>query len=134
MTQWLAGMRITAERLLDNTPVALTSTPVAATGFSVSNFTARRAAGSTEWSLILTRTGAALTASSAGNLADTLCVTLPADCRPVSQAPILWETAGIASGACRVAATGDITLTSLDPTAVLATGATVNLAGTFATG
>ncbi|MER8086623.1 hypothetical protein ABTZ57_16170 [Streptomyces sp. NPDC094048] len=134
MTLWQPGMRITAARLNDYTPVPLTSTAIPAGGFTLTSFNARRAAGTVEWSAILVRSGDAITAGATGNITDVDCLTVPADCRPGFTYFGLYETAGVASGALRVSPAGVVTLTSLDPTASIAKNATVNLSGTFATG
>ncbi|MGW1221469.1 hypothetical protein ACWD6O_13690 [Streptomyces californicus] len=132
---WSPGMRITDARLNDHTPVALTSTATPATGFTVSTFSGRRAGGVTEWTLILIRSGASLgAADSAGNIGDVVCATLPADCRPADMYVTSFDKAGTASGSVRILPSGVCTLTSMDPTSSIASGASVNFAGTFVTG
>lgn len=134
MTFWLAGMRMTAARLNDFTPISLGTAVTPATGFTLSSFTARNTGGTTEFSVVLVRTGATITADSAGNITDTLGCTLPSNCRPGATYQVTYEKSGIASGVVRIATDGTCTLTTLDPTATIAAGATVNFAGTFATG
>ncbi|WP_406014319.1 hypothetical protein OG520_22110 [Streptomyces sp. NBC_00984] len=134
MTLWQPGMRITAARLNDFTPVPLASTATPAAAFTLTSFTARKTGGVVEWSIILVRNGGAITADAKGNIGDTDCATLPSDCRPGAIYFAPFDTAGIASGAVRVATNGLCTLTSLDPTASIASGATVNFSGAFAAG
>ncbi|MFD3984194.1 hypothetical protein ACFWRU_00540 [Streptomyces californicus] len=128
-------MRITDSRLNDHTPIALTSSPSPAAGFSVSSFTGRRVGGVTEWSLVLIRSGAALPAAdSTGNIGDVQCATLPAGCRPGDLYVTSFDKAGTASGSVRILPSGVCTLTSMDPTSSIGTGASVNFSGTFVTG
>ncbi|WP_030847341.1 hypothetical protein [Streptomyces griseus] len=132
---WSPGMRITDARLNDFTPIPLTSVATPASGFTVSTFSGRRAGGVTEWTLILIRSGAALPAAdSAGNISDVACATLPLDCRPNDMYVTSFDKGGTASGSVRVLPSGVCTLTSMDPTSSIATGASINFAGTFATG
>ncbi|ARF62904.1 hypothetical protein B1H20_17045 [Streptomyces violaceoruber] len=132
---WQPGMRITDLRLNDFTPIPLTSTATPASGFTVSTFSGRRAGGVTEWTLILIRSGASLgAADSAGNIGDIACATLPPDCRPADMYVTSFDKAGTASGSVRILPSGVCTLTSMDPTSSIASGASVNFAGTFVTG
>ncbi|MGW4305068.1 hypothetical protein [Streptomyces californicus] len=132
---WQPGMRITDQRLNDFAPVPLTSTATPATGFTVSSFTGRRAGGITEWSLVLIRSGAALPAAdSTGNIGDVQCAVLPPGCRPGDLYVTSFDKAGTASGSVRILPSGVCTLTSMDPTSSIGTGASVNFAGTFVTG
>lgn len=134
MTQWLAGMRITADRLNDASPVALTSPSAPAPGFTLTAFTARKTSGVVEWSIILVRSGATITAGSSGNINDVICATLPGDCWPGATYYTSYDKAGTATGSVRVSTSGVCTLTTLDPTAALAAGDTVNFSGAFTTG
>lgn len=82
MTNWLAGMRMTADRLNDYTPDAeTTSGLVASTNFTVNSFYATRTGGSMFVHCYLNYTGATITASS-GNIPDTSMCTLPVGWRP----------------------------------------------------
>ncbi|MFE2936657.1 hypothetical protein [Streptomyces sp. NPDC059278] len=134
MTQWLAGMRITAARLNDFTPIALTSTATARTGFTVASFSAWKAGGTTNFAVILTYSGDIVTSSSSGNIGDLDCLTLPPDCRPRATNYGAYDKSGTASGAVRYLASGLCTLTTLDPTATIQSGNTINFSGAFATG
>lgn len=134
MTFWLAGMRITAARLNDFSPISLATSVTPAAGFTLTSFSARNAGGTTEWGVVLVRTGATITADSAGNIADTLCCTLPSNCRPGATYQVGYEKSGTAGGIVRIAADGTCLLTTLDPTATITASSTINFAGTFATG
>ncbi|MER7047723.1 hypothetical protein [Streptomyces jumonjinensis] len=133
--QWLSGMRITADRLNDATPVALTSTVVPAAGFTLTNFTGRKSGGVVEFSVTLTRSGADLPAASAsGNIGDVTACVLPPDCRPVDLQIVQFDKSGVASGSVRISAGGGCNLTSMDPTSQIQTGNSVNFSGAFVTG
>ncbi|MFD0344002.1 hypothetical protein ACFVH0_35950 [Streptomyces sp. NPDC127117] len=135
MTQWLAGMRITAARLNDYTPVALSSSVTPATGWAVTSFSARRAGGTVEWTVFLSRTGASLAAAdAAGNIGDILACTLPANCCPGARYITQFDKGGTASGSVRIEASGACTLTSMDPTSAIGNGNTVTFSGTVAAG
>lgn len=133
MTQWQPGMRITDARLNDYTPVALTSTPTAAAGFALTAFSARESGGTTEWSVILTYSGSTITASSTGNITDTLACTLPSDCWPGAETYALYEVAGITAGSVRIMPNGQCLLTTLYPTSSIGAN-TVKFGGSFQTG
>ncbi|MER6147949.1 hypothetical protein [Streptomyces hirsutus] len=133
MTQWQPGMIITAARLNDFTPVPLTTTPTAAAGFSVNSFSARKAAGMTEWAVVLSYSGTTITANSGGNIADTLCMTLPADCRPAAETYAMFEVAGTTAGSVRIMTNGQCLLTTLYPTSSIGTN-TVKFSSSFAAG
>ncbi len=133
MTVWQPGMRVTALRLNNHDPVPLTSTPVAATNFTVNTFTARKAAGSTEWEVMLTYSGATITAGATGNIGDVLACTLPSDCWPGGETYALFEVAGVTAGSARILANGQIFLTTLYPTSSIGAN-TIKVGSTFATG
>lgn len=133
MTNWQPGMRVTDVRLNDFTAVALTSTPTAAANFSLTSFSARKAAGTTEFEVVLTYSGTTITAGSTGNITDTLCCTLPADCRPGAETYAIYEVAGITAGSVRIATDGQCTLTTLYPTSSIGAN-TVKFSRSLATG
>jgi len=133
--EWLAGNKITAERLNDHTPVTLATTPTPGTGFSLSSFNARKTNGVVEWGAVFIYGGSTLTATSDGNIiGDPVVCTLPTDCRPGSQTVVGFDKSGVASGSIRISTNGDCQITSLDPTATIASGATINFSGAFVTG
>jgi hypothetical protein len=85
MTLWLAGMRMTADRLNDYSLDASTTTGLTAgTDFSVNSFSGRRSKGTVILDMYLNYTGAGITATT-GNIADTLICTVPAGWRPPHQ-------------------------------------------------
>lgn len=133
MTLWQPGMIMTAERLNDFTPVSLTILPTSATNFAINTFSARKSAGATEWSVMLTYSGATITANSTGNIGDTLCMTLPTECRPLSETYLIYEVAGITAGSVRVGTDGTCTLTTLYPTSSIGPN-TIKFSATFVTG
>lgn len=82
MTLWLAGMRITADRLNDYTLDDETTTGLtAATDFSVNSFYGRRSKGTVVLDMYVQRTGGTITATT-GNIADTQICTAPSGWRP----------------------------------------------------
>jgi hypothetical protein len=110
MTQWLAGMKITATRLNDASLDDSTATGlVAATGFSVNSFAGRRSRGNVVLDIYLNRTGATITATS-GNITDTLCCTVPAGWRvPHQTISGFWDT-GVTGGGAVMGTDGLTTL------------------------
>lgn len=82
MTAWLAGMRITADRLNDySLDDETTSGFVIGTGWALNNFWANRQGATVEMNIYVNRTGATITATT-GNITDTLIGTAPAGWRP----------------------------------------------------
>ncbi|NUS26135.1 MAG: hypothetical protein HOV92_18190 [Streptomyces sp.] len=109
MTNWLAGMRITADRLNDNTSTSTTSGLTAATGFSVNSFLGRKVSGVTVLDIYMQRTGADITATG-GNITDTQICTVPAGWRPPDQTINgTWDN-GAAEGGWVVGTDGVCTL------------------------
>lgn len=112
MTNWLAGMRITADRLNDNTVASTTSTgAVASTGFSIVDFSGRKVNGITTITITCTRTGANIgeTAAGNGNITDTAMAVLPVGWRPPEATQTIWDS-GFNDGGATVATNGTITL------------------------
>lgn len=135
MTLWQPGMVITAARLLDFTPVALTSSPTAGTDFTVTSFSARRAGGTVEWGVLLTYSGSTLTAGSTGNITgDPVCMTLPEDCRPGAETYAMFEVAGVSAGSARIMPNGQCLITSAYPTSTITSGNTVKFGASYAAG
>lgn len=139
MTVWQPGMIVTAERLNDFTPVPLSITPTPGAGFDLSSFTARKTGGTTEWTAILTRTGAAIiggayNSATPGNITDTLCMTLPAECQPDEEYYTSFDSHGTAGGGLRIAPGGACYLTHVYPSATIATGNIIRFSGAFAAG
>lgn len=109
MTQWLAGMQITADRLNDHTADAeTTSGLVASTGWAVNEFYARKVNGITEVHCYLNRTGDTIAATTA-NVADQAICVLPVGWRPDHTINGTWGD-GTSSGECILSNTGTVTL------------------------
>jgi hypothetical protein len=110
MTVWLAGMRMTADRLNDYAPDAeTTSGLVAATNFTVNSFYASRSGGAVFVHCYLNYTGGTITATS-GNINDTLMCTLPSGWRPPTTINAIWGSS--VDGECTIGTTGLVTLRS----------------------
>lgn len=111
MTVWLAGMRITADRLNDySLDDETTSGFVIASGWALNNFWANRQGATVEMNIYVNRTGADITAST-GNIADTAVGTAPAGWRPNSSSTItgFWDD-GTSSGGFVIGTDGVVTL------------------------
>ncbi|MBA2629653.1 MAG: hypothetical protein H0U84_01340 [Thermoleophilaceae bacterium] len=102
-------MRITAGRMLADTPTVTTAGLTAAAGFSVTDFRGARSGNVIVLDMYVQRTGAALVLTS-GNLADTLICTAPAGWRP-TQGTIssAWDD-GIVDGGFVIGTDGLCTL------------------------
>ncbi|MFR9795503.1 hypothetical protein ACL02U_06280 [Streptomyces sp. MS06] len=114
-------------------PVEVESTSsgaVAASGFSVLSFYARRTHGVCTFALYLLRSGADITSNSAGNITDLPVGTLPSGWTPPFDIECVASD-GFASGACRITASGDLLLRTWSGNAVLATGHNLRVAGTY---
>ncbi|GAA3718335.1 hypothetical protein [Streptomyces tremellae] len=116
MTQWLAGMRITADRLNDHSEYDDTTTTglVAATGFTVSAFSGKKRSGITYVDVFVTRTGGDMT-SSGGNITDTQMCVLPVNWQPGEVINGQWGQ-GLADGECTINPDGTIVLRSANGT------------------
>lgn len=135
MTLWQPGMIVTAERLNDFTPVPVSVTATPATDFTLESFSARKSGGTMEWTAELRYTSATtITANSAGNIAEKLCMTLPPECRPASNVYTSYDVSASALGSLRITTAGECWLSSLDPTATIATDNLVRFYASFATG
>ncbi|MEU8950890.1 hypothetical protein [Streptomyces sp. NPDC048489] len=85
MTQWAPGMIITADRLNDGPPTALTTTGLTpAAGFAVNDFRGYKNGRNVELNMYMMRTGTTITVSGTANLADTQICTVPPGFRPTS--------------------------------------------------
>lgn len=129
MTAWLAGMRITADRLNDYTLDESTTTGLtAATDFTVTNFYGRRSKGTVVLDMYLQYTGAGITATN-GNIADTAICTTPSGWRP-DHATIngSWDD-GVEMGGFVIDTAGVCTLRTSSDT--IATNANLRLQAVF---
>lgn len=115
MTVWLAGMRITADRLNDHSLESSTSSGLtAASGFAVSSFSGRKVNGITTVHVYLTRTGEDIPSTTyavGDNIADTAMATLPTGWRPPETINATVGD-GTTDGEVTVGPTGVITLRS----------------------
>ncbi|MGW1796956.1 hypothetical protein ACWCQN_13315 [Streptomyces sp. NPDC001984] len=102
-------MRISADRLNDNTMDAATSSGlVAATDFTVGSFSGRKVNGITTVEVFCTYTGAGITQTGT-NITDTLMATLPAGWRPPETINASFGN-GSAVGECTIGTGGLVTL------------------------
>lgn len=110
--QWLAGMKMTADRLNDNTADAVTSSGLtAATDWSINSFSGRKDNGITTVHVYLSYTGAGITQTGT-NIGDTLMATLPSGWRPPETINVGIGN-GAAIGECTLGTTGSITLRAI---------------------
>ncbi|MEU2759396.1 hypothetical protein [Streptomyces sp. NPDC007094] len=88
-----------------------TSGATAASGFTLVSFNARRRSGFCSWTLEVSRTGAKINASTAGNIDDILVGTIPAGWRPAPPADVEGPACdGYGGGVARVNPSGAVTL------------------------
>lgn len=98
MTNWTAGMKITAARLNDDTPTKTSTGLVAAPGFSAVSFAGYRAGNVVSLDIYLGVT-TTVTPNTSGNITpDVLACTVPAGWRPTDQATNGIHDNGSASG------------------------------------
>lgn len=116
MTQWLAGMLITADRLNDGIDVTSTTTGlVAATGFSINNFEGRISGKLCTIDIYMNRTGTDIgtTTTTSSNISDTTMCTLPSGYRPSEVVQTIWGN-GLASGDAIINTDGTVALRTSD--------------------
>lgn len=119
--EWLAGMRISAARMNDNTAEEETTAGlVMASGWSENNFQGRKLNGVTTVSMSLNRTGGTLTSSSNGSIPVTLVATLPIGWRPLDTVIENFDKSGVADGSVTILPDGTCTIKSMSPTATIA--------------
>jgi len=103
MTNWLAGMRLTADRLNDNTLQTTTTTgATASAGFTLVSFSGRKVNGITTIQIVCSRSGAGIgqSAADSGDLnPDVNMATLPVGWRPPEQIQALWNSSAADGGA-----------------------------------
>lgn len=112
MTVWLAGMRVTADRLNDySLDDETTSGFVIATGWTLNNFWANRQGATVEWNLYVNRSGADITQTN-GNITDTAVGTSPAGWRPNSASTIngFFDNGGTGFGGFVMGSDGVVTI------------------------
>lgn len=131
MTVWLAGMRVTADRLNDHTlEDSTTSGATAATGFSLTSFSGRRVNGITTVVVVLSRTGANIgeTAAGTGNISNTDIATLPSGWRPPETLETIFNN-GVNDGAVTIATNGVMTADTTSGSSGIENGSTIRVCG-----
>lgn len=135
MTQWLAGMIITADRLNDGIDVASTTSGLtAATGFTVNNFEGRVSGRLCTVDLYMSVTTTInTTTTTTPNIADTTMATLPAGYRPSEIVQTMWGS-GVAAGDAIINTDGTVVLRTSDYNQPISSGANIRVHGTFILG
>lgn len=113
MTLWLAGMKITADRMNDHTlEESTTSGLTAGANFTVNSFSGRRVNGITTVHVYCQYTGTGINVTNPGdNIADTTMATLPSGWRPPETINACWGS-GSVDGECTISNTGVVSLRS----------------------
>lgn len=126
--QWLAGMRITEDRLNDNTADETTTAGlVAATGFDNPSFLGKKVNGITTVNITVLRDGATITATSAGNVTpDVLCCTLPVGWRPPETVTTSFDSSGTRDGSITILSNGTCTIKTMSPNSTMTDNSSVN--------
>ncbi|MFD6035716.1 hypothetical protein ACFWHF_14415 [Streptomyces griseoincarnatus] len=111
MTNWLAGMEITADRLNDGIDATTTTTGLtAATDFTVTSFSGRRSGKVVTVDVFVQYTGAGINVTNPGdNITDTPMCTLPSGWRPPETMNAIWGS-GAVHGDTNIATTGVMSL------------------------
>jgi hypothetical protein len=128
VTNWLAGMRITADRLNDDTPTTTSSGATAAANFTLNSFSGYKVGNTVTVNAQLQYTGADITATS-GNITDTTAVTFPSGYRPTFTTVLGQWASSTESGACTISTGGACVLTSA--TGTIESGNTIRIYATF---
>jgi hypothetical protein len=132
--QWLAGMRITEDRLNDNTADETTTAGLTtATRFDNPTFLGKKVNGVTTINVTVLRNdpgganNAEVTATSAGNITpDVLCCTLPVGWRPSETVTTSFDSSGTRDGSITILSNGTCTIKTMSPTAVITDNSSVN--------
>jgi parallel beta-helix repeat protein len=128
--QWLNGLTMTPERLMDHTADdKVTSGLTVPTGWTVSSFTGIRVGGVTEVDIFVTRTGADINESSAGSgnlTGDPLMCTLPDGWTPPRPINAAWGN-GASDGEATIVTSGEVNLRSIGGSAGIATSTNVRV-------
>src|SRR5687768_7252473 len=129
-------MLVTADRLNDHSiEEETTSGLVAATDFTTSSFAGYKAKGSTTVSVIVTYTSlTTITSSSAGNISDKVCATLPVGWRPPFTVVTSFDRSGVADGSVSIGPDGKCTLKTLAPNATIGDGNNLSFMATWVSG
>lgn len=111
--RWLAGMRLTADRMNDNTVDEETSAGfVPATNFDLVSFSGRKVNGITTVTVniqYISGTAISETSAGSGNIGDTTAGTLPIGWRPPETIDTIWDS-GFNDGGATINASGTIVL------------------------
>ncbi|MFH8838832.1 hypothetical protein [Streptomyces sp. NPDC017868] len=109
---------------------AITSGATAQAGWTLSYFNARRTRGVVSFNVNMVRSGADITATTAGNITDELLCILPVGWRPEFN---LEATAsdGFGHGSASVLTTGEINLRTWSPNGVLTAGRSLRITATY---
>lgn len=102
-------------------------------GWSVTSTSYRMVGDLVHLRVTVTRTGADITATAAGNIADTDIVQLPAAIFPDVLEVFPFDRGGTASGTGVISTTGSVDIRSMSPTAVITAGTTVTITHTYMT-
>lgn len=137
--QWLAGMRITEDRLNDNTADETTSAGlIAATRFDNPSLDGKKVNGITTISATVLRNDpsntniAEVTATSAGNITpDVLCCTLPVGWRPNETVTVSFESSGTRDGSITILANGTCTIKTMSPNSAMTDNSSVNFSASW---
>lgn len=132
--QWLAGMRMTEDRLNDNiveeqTTAGLTT----ATRFDNPTFLGKKVNGITTVNITVLRNDpgnaniAEVTATSAGNITpDVLCCTLPVGWRPSETVTTSFDSSGTRDGSITILSNGTCTIKTMSPNSTMTDNSSVN--------
>jgi hypothetical protein len=107
-----------------------TAGAVAASGFSVAFFEARKAGGVCSFSVEVTRTGSSINATAAGNIDDILTCALPAGWRPAVNVSAGCGN-GFGAGEVRVETDGQIYIRAWSGNGSIGNGDTVRISACF---
>lgn len=135
MTQWQPGMRITADRLnagID--PTEITTGLVAATGWGVANFNARRVGQDVFVNVGLTNTtggNVLVPGTNNGNVGmDPVIGTLPDGWHPTEVVSESWDN-GTVSGGCVINTNGTISIRTTTYNQPVTTGSTIRITSSW---
>lgn len=136
MTLWQPGMRITATRLMDGLDPTITTTGlVAASGFTVVDFTGKREGHTVTVDMTLSRNAGAGTipqsAADTGNIAsDPSLATLPSGWWPDNVVIGIWSSGAVA-GDVTLGTTGFVTLRTITGSTGITEGAVVRVSASW---
>lgn len=136
MTHWLAGMKITAARLNNNTAAASTSTgTVDSANFATSTFQAYIVNGVTWIEAFVNYTGGGIAelATNTGNITDTPVTTLPSGYRPPVTVNCVFGNGSI-DGEATISSAGLITIRSISGNANIVTGTNLRFTSMWISG